>query len=397
MRPGFFPPDIPRLLQLLPDLPFATSAAAPLPAGLAESFAGEATETSSAEPVWVLLGAKHGDNTQLLALAESLSLPYRRVQLEFNARHLLPPVLQGRSLGSLKDRSAFQAPWPRLVLSSGRRSVAAARFIRAQAGEACRLVHVGRPWGPCHWFDLVVTTPQYALPDLPNVCQNLLPVMRDLPATRRAPLAERFATLPRPWIAVLIGGNSRPLVLTPEVAQVLALQLDREQAARGGSLMVLASPRTPRASLDAMRPLLHGPHAVWAWGEPDNPYPALRDEADGFVVTDDSVQMVSELLVSGRPVRVFPLPERPDPVVRLVRAWRRGAARHRWLRPAFEWARRNGLLASLRSIALFHRQLAMAGVYGNPERARALQAAELQATLQRIRPLLREAQAAAER
>lgn len=383
------------MLRLLPDLPLAPGAATTAGAGVSD--AGSCDTAESGELVWVLLGSKHGDNSQLLALADALGVPYRRVHLEFNVRHLLPPVLQGRSLGSLKDRSAFRAPWPRLVLSSGRRSVAAARWIRAQAGDACRLVHVGRPWGPCHWFDLVVTTPQYALPELPNVCQNLLPVMRDLPPLQQAPLAERFATLPRPWTAVILGGNSRPLVLTPEVAQVLALQLDREQAAQQGSLIVLASPRTPRASLDAMRPLLHGPHAVWAWGEPHNPYPALRALADRFVVTDDSVQMVSELLVAGRPVRVFPLPERPDPVVRLVRAWRNAAARHRWLRPAFDWARRNGLLASLRSIALFHRQLAAAGAYADPERARALQASELQATLQRIRPLLREAQAAAER
>lgn len=376
------------------DLSLATAGTglvSPLPAR-----ASAAVEAGTA-PVWVLLGSKHGDNSQLIALAESLGLPYRKVQLRFNWRHLLPPALLGPSRWNLKNPEVLDGPPPQLVISSGRRSVAAARWLRHKAGEACRLVHIGRPWGPFRWFDLIVTTPQYALPAAENIHHNLLPMLREPAATAATPLTQRFASLPRPWTVVLLGGHSRPLVLTPEVAQVLAMQLDREQAQRGGSLMVLASPRTPPACLQAMRPLLHGPHAFYAWGDSDNPYPALRQQADRFVVTDDSVQMVSELLIGGRPVQVFPLPERPDPLVRLVRAWRRAAERHAWLRPPFIWARDRGMLSSLRSIALFHRKLAVAGVYGDPERARGLQAAELQATLQRIRPLLREAQAGAER
>lgn len=381
------------LRPLLRDLPLVHAEA-----GLATAVALQPEAARTTEPVWVLLGSKHGDNSQLLALAESLGLPFRAVQLRFNWRHLIPPALLGPSRWNLRNREALAGPWPRLVISSGRRSVAAARWIRRQAGDTCRLVHLGRPWGPFHWFDLIVTTPQYALPAADNIQHNLLPVLRDLPATVAPPaLAERFARLPRPWTVVLLGGHSRPLVLTPEVAQVLAMQLDREQAQQGGSLMVLASPRTPPACLQAMRPLLHGPHALYAWGEPDNPYPALRGLADRFVVTDDSVQMVSELLISGRPVQVFPLPERPDLLVRLVRVWRDTAQRYRGLRAAFLWARDRGMLSSLRSVALFHRQLAAAGAYRDPECARELQARELQATLQRIRPLLREAQAAAER
>ena len=137
-----------RVLRLLPDLPLAPNATAPVPAGLAEALALSHAAEASAAPVWVLLGSKHGDNSQLLALAEALGVPYRRVQLQFNVRHLLPPVLQGRSLGSLRDRSAFQAPWPRLVLSSGRRSVAAARWIRAQPARPAGWCTSAAPGGP---------------------------------------------------------------------------------------------------------------------------------------------------------------------------------------------------------------------------------------------------------
>ena len=51
----------------------------------------------NAAPIWVLLGAKHGDNQQLLAIAQALELPFRTVQLQFNRAATLAPVLLGAS------------------------------------------------------------------------------------------------------------------------------------------------------------------------------------------------------------------------------------------------------------------------------------------------------------
>ncbi|SFB65699.1 ELM1/GtrOC1 family putative glycosyltransferase, partial [Azotobacter beijerinckii] len=42
----------------------------------------------------------------------------------------------------------------------------------------------------------------------------------------------------------------------------------------------------------------------------DNPYRALLALADAFVVTGESVSMLTEACLSGRPVAVFPLPVR---------------------------------------------------------------------------------------
>ncbi|HEY9223461.1 MAG TPA: ELM1/GtrOC1 family putative glycosyltransferase, partial [Variovorax sp.] len=82
--------------------------------------------------VWVLLGARHGDNQQLLAIADALGVPYRTVRLRFNAAAGLPPVLLGPSRLSWrsKDPATLQPPWPRVVLAAGRKSVPAARWIR---------------------------------------------------------------------------------------------------------------------------------------------------------------------------------------------------------------------------------------------------------------------------
>ncbi|MES2885809.1 MAG: ELM1/GtrOC1 family putative glycosyltransferase [Pseudomonadota bacterium] len=346
-------------------------------------------EPVTGEPVWLLLGSKQGDNSQILALAAALGLPFRRIQLRFNLLHWLLPAMLGRSLWSVKNRADLQGqPLPRLVISSGLRSVPAARWVQAEAAERCHIVHIGRPWGPFRWFDLVVTTPQYALPTLPNVHHNLLPILPDERSTAALSpaLAEQLAALPRPWTVAVLGGHSRPLRFTVQAAIQLAERLNQAS----GSVLLVGSPRTPSACIEAIRPLLQVPHAIFPFGAGENPYPALRAEADRFLITGDSVQMAAELLVCGKPLQVFPLPEVPDALVRLTRAWRDAAARRSWLRPAFEWMRHRGLLSSLRDIGLFHRQLEAAGVYQQPDLARALRAAEKKVTVHHVQQLLRE-------
>lgn len=351
-------------------------------------------DSAAVEPVWLLLGSKHGDNSQILALAESIGLPYRPIQLRFNALRLLLPAMLGRRLWSVRNREELQGPGPRLVISAGLRSVAAARWLQhqqLQRGERCRLVHLGRPWGPTGWFDLIVTTPQYALPAQPNIHHNLLPLLAEPRGQQGLSpvLSAQLANLPRPWTVVLLGGHSRPLRFTPEAARELADQLN----GCTGSVLVVSSPRTPPACLQALQPALTVSHAVFPYGAPGegNPYPALRDAADAFVVTSDSVQMTAELLVQGKPLKVFALPEQPDLLVRLTRAWRNLAGRRRWLKPAFEWMRQQGLLSSLRDVALFHQQLEAAGVYRDPGLARQLRSAENAVTAHRIHQLLRDA------
>ena len=356
-----------------------------LPAALPRNEA----QARTSEPVWLLLGSKQGDNSQILALAAALGLPFRHIQLRFNLLHWLLPAMLGRSLWSVKNRADLQGPLPRLVISSGLRSVPAARWVQAQSDGHCRIVHIGRPWGPFHWFDLVVTTPQYALPVLPNVHHNLLPILPDErpSASLSAALAAQLAHLPRPWMVAVLGGHSRPLRFTVEAAAELAQQLNQHN----GSVLLIGSPRTPVACIEAMRPLLQVPHAIFPFDAGENPYPALRAEADRFLITGDSVQMAAELLVCGKPLQVFSLPDVPDALVRLTRAWRDAAARRSWLRPAFEWMRHRGLLSSLRDIGLFHRQLEAAGVYQQPDLARALRAAEKKVTVHHVQQLLRTA------
>lgn len=361
--------------------------------------AGQVTPASDASPgaVWVLLGKHHGDNLQLLALAETLDRPVITFNLRYR-KHLsrLPGTLLGRTCLPLAEPIVWPKPWPCTVLAAGRRVVPVARWIQGEAarnGIRTRLIHLGRPRAPLQWFDLVVTTAQYGLPDRDNVIGNLLP-LRIAPRREEeagaSPLA-RLEGLPRPWTVVLVGGNSRPYYFDRDGAHRLAHTVEQQTRTHGGSAIVLGAPRTSPECLDVIEQELGVPHVMYRWHAGDNPYQALLRVADRFVVTGDSLAMLGDALASGKPVELFGLPKRLDRRARIALFCKSVAMRSPLLRAVHAWLIDAGMIFSLRDLGDCHRRLRDAGVFDRPWLARALAARERRRTIAHVQALVTDA------
>jgi len=267
--------------------------------------------------VWVLAGRKAGDNTQLLALAEALGWPFEVKRIRNRTYELLTNRLLGATLAGVdrKSSDSLEPPWPDLVLTAGRRNEPVARWVRKQSGGKTRLVHVGRPWAPLECFDLIVTTPQYNLPDRPNVLTVDLPLhglTRKVLDQLRDQWSPRFSHLPEPRWVVLLGGNSGPFVFTPDRARRLACWLNVRAGGAGGSVLVTDSARTPTAAYEAFLGELAVPVHVYHWGsQEENPYRGYLAVADRLVVTGESMSMLAEAAAAGRPMYIFDLSENP--------------------------------------------------------------------------------------
>ncbi|HBO14400.1 MAG TPA: nucleoside-diphosphate sugar epimerase [Halieaceae bacterium] len=292
------------------------------------------TPPQSAPRTWCLLGRKAGDNAQVTALADALGWPWEPRHIAARAWELLPHLSLRVTLAGI-DRGAsspLTPPWPDLVLTAGRRNEPVARWIRRQAGGTTRLVHVGRPWAPLDTWDLVVTTPQYFLPSAPNIRHNTLPLCDLRPGALAAAgeaLAPALEALPRPWIAVLVGGDSGKYVYTAAKGRRLGALAQRLAEANGGALLVTGSPRTPPAALDALAGELTVPRLVHRWGEGENPYRGLLALADAFVVSGESMSMLAEAQTQGRPVYIFDPGDGATPWWRLRHGWRYKPLSHR--------------------------------------------------------------------
>ncbi|SDF57929.1 hypothetical protein SAMN05216241_101517 [Limimonas halophila] len=327
--------------------------------------AGETARTTatSGEPprIWVLMGARTGDNVQARQLAEALGWPYREIPLAHNPWHHVPKGLQGASPRSLRSGGEhLRPPWPDVVIGTGQRSVPVARWIKRQANGSPRLVQIGRPRAPLAWFDLVITTPQYGLPQAPNVLHNLLPLNGVTTQALAAAAAEwqpRLAHLPRPRIGCILGGPSSSHRLDTATARRIAATADALAARAGGSVLMTTGPRTPANAAAAAEQALSVPANVYRWDRDrsqPNPFTAYLALADRFVVSGDSVSALSDTCATGKPVHVVPLP------MRLGARVLAGAAA--LARPALPALTRRGIVTPPREIAAVHRALVAGGL-----------------------------------
>jgi len=268
--------------------------------------------------VWLMMGKKAGDNAQISALAEALGWPFEIKNLVFRKTELITNLLAGPTLtGVIKDQSdPLEPPWPELMISAGRRNEPACRWVQVQGGGA-KIVHVGRPWAPLECFDLIVTTPQYRVPPAPNVLENTAPLHRVTEA-RLAEAAEVWAPLlahlPKPHVAVVIGGNAGPYVLDAEAGALLGRAASAYARKLGGSLLVSTSARTPAPAIAALEAAIDVPAEIYRWRRDakENPYLGYLALADSIIVTCESMSMLAEACSTRKPVFMFDLDTGPE-------------------------------------------------------------------------------------
>ena len=267
--------------------------------------------------LWVLSDGRAGNEAQALGLAEALArrrparIEVRRVALTRWAA-LLPPAWSWRLgarrgswpfSGLAEGAEALAPPWPEAVIGAGRRTAPIAAGLKRLHGIAA--VQILDPQMPPRAFDAVVV-PEHDVLTGSNVVRSVGAPNRLTPgviAQAAACWAERLSALPRPRLAVLVGGPSGSARFAETDALELTLAL--EALARTHGLMVTGSRRTPPGLMERLRAALPGAF-VWD-GEGENPYPGLLGHADAVLVTEDSVNMASEAATAGLPVHVFPL------------------------------------------------------------------------------------------
>ena len=261
---------------------------------------------------WVLTDGKAGTHNGALGLAEAVGLPVvdKHIRSALPWRWL-PPLLWPKSvLGVGAGGDPLEPPWPRLLVSAGERAVGPALEIKRRAGGATFCVHIQHPRVDPARFDLVVVSAHDRLagPNVRVTVGALHRVTPDLLADAAARFAPAFAHLPRPLVAVLIGGANRVYRFDRRSAEQLADGLVAMARDRGCGLLVTTSRRTGAANQALLREKLRDLPAEFWDGEGENPYFAYLALADALVVTCDSVNMVREACYTGKPVHVFHLP-----------------------------------------------------------------------------------------
>lgn len=301
------------------------------------STTAECTAPRATGAAWVLTDGSVGMENQGLAVAEALGMQVsrKRVRRKGLLPHLptwLQTKLPARALlkAASPQSGDLAPPWPRLLISVGRRSVPLALAIKRLARGGTFALHIQDPKINPVRFDLVAAPLHDGLSGA-NVVTTFGAAHRVTPARlskAAQALASKLSHLQHPFITVLIGGASRAYRFDALDAERFGNDIARLARQANGSLLVTPSRRTGAANMAIIARCLEGvPAEIWQ-GEGENPYFAFLGLADAIVVTSDSVNMVTEAAGTGKPVYVYPLRGYSSRLARFHAAMRqRGATR----------------------------------------------------------------------
>jgi mitochondrial fission protein ELM1 len=262
-------------------------------------------EPSPQLKAWLITDDKAGMQVQARGVAEALGADWELKEVapqgfyRFAAPYGPPDPRDGA--GKL-----LLPPWPDIAIATGRLSVPYIRALRKLAGLRTFTIVLQDPKTSARTADLI-WVPEHDRRRGANVITTLTAPHGYSPARLaglRATEPSWLAALPRPRVAVILGGKNAVYKFTDADDDRLEASL-ASIARLGASFLVTPSRRTHQRLVRAVdQATSAAPRFFWD-GTGDNPYPAFLAHADLFVVTGDSVNMTGEPLATGRPVFVF--------------------------------------------------------------------------------------------
>ncbi len=260
--------------------------------------------------VWVLHDGKAGMASQAVGLAEAAGFPFieKRLAIRFPWSRLPPYLWLWPSRAPRGAGARLVPPWPDLVIACGRNTAMPALTIRRMSRGRSIAAQIQDPEVGYREFDLLVVPAHDGLRG-PRVIVTQGAVHRATPARLAAARCHfpALAALPRPILAVLIGGSNKAYRLSLRRLAEIGDALGRILRQGGGSLLLTPSRRTGEAGLPLLRERLANlPAAIWD-GTGENPYFAYLAVADALLVTADSISMISEAAATGKPVHILEL------------------------------------------------------------------------------------------
>ena len=332
--------------------------------------------------VWALLDDQPGNSTQSLGLAQSLGWPMEVKHLRFKPLSRIREFFADDSPQLLLEApsSPLVAPWPDLVIATGKRPSRIAKWIKQESLGKTKLIQIGRKGGiVADDFDLVIT-PNYCrqTPHPHRLTSLLPPTQASLDKLQQAktqwhPHSEHD---PQPRVVVLVGGNTKRHAFHKQEAIKFARDIKGFAQELNGSVYVTTSRRTGEEASQALMDELAGFAKIYQWkqDQKESPYWGLLAWGDVIIVTGESESMIAEAAGTGKPLYIYGLPTKPLTLKGKLKEWIVQKAHHRPLnnrgtvRPQQKlelfcaWLIAKGWVLPMRDLTLLHQSLYDRGI-----------------------------------
>jgi len=281
--------------------------------------------------IWIISEGSPGHVSQSTGLAAALAEKFPVETRQFECR----PKINGfvrhmiRLLGMRKngrplpdsllygpiglERSQPGESAPDLIISSGGRSVFAARTLAVKFGVPFVFLGERKPYPP-EWFHTVFTPSSLETAEN-DVRMDVIPTKITPEEVHQAAAEWQNKPTGRLW-SMLIGGKSRSHDFQDADWQKLAEGMTALAKSENIRWLVTTSRRTGKDVESKLRDLLPPEiiaDAVWWCHQPEKKFPAYLGAAEAIWVTQDSVSMVTEAVATDKPVIVIQPAHTPFP------------------------------------------------------------------------------------
>ncbi|MHA1539030.1 MAG: mitochondrial fission ELM1 family protein [Alphaproteobacteria bacterium] len=266
--------------------------------------------------VWVLADDRAGNVTQAIGVAEALELPYEIKNIAYTRLGALPNWLRSKTKIGISEASSEalqETPLPDLVIGAGRRTAPIGQYLKKISEGKTKHIQIMYPGYPTKDIDLIATPEHDLIKDRPNLIKTLTAphqITENVLKKNKKEYKKSFENLPHPLIAVFVGGKTKKYTLKPSMVNALTGNIYDLASNHGGSILMTTSRRTdPETEQKIIQKLSYAPvrHRIHSWRnkKQKNPYRGFLACADVFVITGDSVSMISEAISTGKPLYIY--------------------------------------------------------------------------------------------
>ena len=264
---------------------------------------------------WILSDGTAGMEAQARGLAKAMGLETTvKTIAPSKLLRMLPRLARLPGMPAETAGNTLGPPYPAIAITCGRRHAGASIALKRLSGNQVHTIHIQDPRISPSFFDTLVV-PEHDPTRGPNVITttgSLNRINEALLSQEAVAFIAQVQHLPKPRIAVNLGGNTRQYAVDSPMAERIAASLSALADSHDCGLMITASRRTGPSLMAALSPLATRSDTVLWQGDGPNPYLGFLGLADAIIVTADSINMVCEACSTGKPVHILPLGPEPS-------------------------------------------------------------------------------------
>ena len=258
----------------------------------------------------LLTEGMHGMISQVEGLAKALDLDFTHHKVELsNFWKLIPPKLTPISNKVYKD---FYAQNYDIIISCGRKSVIPSIYLKKKSQKKIINIHIQDPKVNLKYFDIIVT-PEHDGVTGDNVISSngaIHYLTEQEISSSKEYLAGRLDNK-KNYLGLIIGGPTKYYNYSNQIIERVFLKVKKISELNKLQVIAIPSMRTPKNIITMASGILGENHIVVNQVD-KRAYLSTLAISKYLVVTCDSISMISEAAITGKPVYVEELPAKKN-------------------------------------------------------------------------------------